>query len=309
MGIETTEAAALWLAWFRDMGVDAALSEAGTDWLQHGERPPGADALAKLAAPGAGPGRSGAAAPLSRPAPSIQSAPPVQPSSGAPPRPLPSRPAMAPPAPVVPARAASATGDAATSAARALAAKADTIEALAAAIAGFDGCALKATATNTCVYRGAPKARLMLIGEAPGRDEDLQGVPFVGRSGQLLDRLLAEEVGLGRHQVYIANVVKCRPPDNRDPRPEEITACRPYLEEQVSLIAPKVVVTLGNFATRLLLDTDQGITKLRGAAYPVGDVQLVPTFHPAAALRGGGVVLAQMRADLVRAKQLIGLSS
>ena len=108
--------------------------------------------------------------------------------------------------------------------------------------------------------------------------------------------------------MYIANVVKCRPPDNRDPRPEEITACRPYLEEQVSLIAPKVVVTLGNFATRLLLDTDQGITKLRGAAYPVGDVQLVPTFHPAAALRGGGVVLAQMRADLVRAKQLIGLS-
>jgi len=180
---------------------------------------------------------------------------------------------------------------------------------LAATAAGCTRCPLAATRTQVVFGTGDPDADLMFVGEAPGREEDLQGVPFVGRSGQLLDRLLVEELGLGRHQVYIANVVKCRPPDNRDPRPEEITACRPYLEEQVSLIAPKVVVTLGNFATRLLLDTDQGITKLRGAAYPVGDVQLVPTFHPAAALRGGGVVLAQMRADLVRAKQLIGLAS
>jgi DNA polymerase len=125
----------------------------------------------------------------------------------------------------------------------------------------------------------------------------------------LLDRLLAEEVGIARDRVYIANVVKCRPPDNRDPTPDEIAACRPYLEEQVAIIAPKVVVTLGNFATKVLLDTDQGITKVRGAAYPKGGVQLVPTFHPAAALRGGGVVLAQMRADLVRAKRLIGLAS
>ena len=156
---------------------------------------------------------------------------------------------------------------------------------------------------------GDPDADLLFVGEAPGRDEDLQGIPFVGRSGQLLDRLLAEELGITRDQVYIANVVKCRPPDNRDPKPDEIASCRPYLEEQVALIAPKVVVTLGNFATKLLLDTDQGITKLRGAAYPMGGAQLVPTFHPAAALRGGGVVLAQMRADLVRAKQLIGLAS
>ncbi len=153
---------------------------------------------------------------------------------------------------------------------------------------------------------GDPDADLMFVGEAPGRDEDLQGIPFVGRSGQLLDRLLAEEVGIARGQVYIANVVKCRPPENRDPKPDEIAACRPYLEEQVALIAPKVVITLGNFATKLLLDTDQGITRVRGRAYPMGDTQLVPTFHPAAALRGGGVVLAQMRADLVRAKVLIG---
>ncbi len=109
--------------------------------------------------------------------------------------------------------------------------------------------------------------------------------------------------------MYIANVVKCRPPDNRDPRPDEIAACRPYLAAQVDLIAPKVVVTLGNFATRLLLGTDRGITSVRGAAYPMGDVLCVPTFHPAAALRGGGVVLAQMRADFVRAKQLIGAAA
>ncbi|HEY4927835.1 MAG TPA: uracil-DNA glycosylase [Acidimicrobiales bacterium] len=180
---------------------------------------------------------------------------------------------------------------------------------LAAIAAGCTRCPLAATRTQVVYGTGDPDADLMFVGEAPGRDEDLQGIPFVGRSGKLLDRLLVEEVGISRDQVYVANVVKCRPPDNRDPRPDEIAACRPYLEEQVAVIAPKVVVTLGNFATRLLLDTDQGITKLRGAAYPMGDAQLVPTFHPAAALRGGGVVLAQMRADLVRAKQLIGLAS
>jgi DNA polymerase len=177
---------------------------------------------------------------------------------------------------------------------------------LAAEAAGCTRCPLAATRTQAVFGVGDPDADLMFVGEAPGRDEDLRGEPFVGRSGQLLDRLLAEEVGIGRERVYIANVVKCRPPDNRDPRPEEIGACRPYLDQQVALIAPKVVVTLGNFATRLLLDTDRGITTLRGTSYPLGDTTLVPTFHPAAALRGGGVVLAQMRADFVRAKLFMG---
>ncbi len=177
---------------------------------------------------------------------------------------------------------------------------------LAATAAGCTRCPLATGRTQVVFGTGDPDADLMFVGEAPGRDEDLQGVPFVGRSGRLLDRLLAEEVGIGREAVYIANVVKCRPPENRDPKPDEIAACRPYLEQQMALIAPKVVVTLGNFATRLLLDTDQGITRVRGRAYPLGSTQLVPTFHPAAALRGGGVVLAQMRADLVRAKQLVG---
>jgi DNA polymerase len=145
----------------------------------------------------------------------------------------------------------------------------------------------------------------MIVGEGPGREEDLQGRPFVGRSGQLLDRLLEEEAGLARKQVYIANVVKCRPPGNRDPLPEEISACRPYLDQQVDLIGPRVVLTLGNFATRALLGTTEGISRLRGRSYPFGgrDAVLVPTFHPAAALRGGGEVMAKMRADFVRARQ------
>ena len=112
-------------------------------------------------------------------------------------------------------------------------------------------------------------------------------------------------MGLDRKQVYIANVVKCRPPGNRDPEPAEVEACRPFLEQQVDIIDPRVVLTLGNFATRVLLGTKDGITKLRGRTYPYRGGMLVPTFHPAAALRGGGEVLAQMRADFVRARQLL----
>ena len=150
---------------------------------------------------------------------------------------------------------------------------------------------------------GNPNADLMFVGEGPGAEEDKQGLPFVGRSGNLLDKLLIQEIGLERSQVYIANVVKCRPPDNRDPEPEEIAACRPYLQRQVELVAPRVLVTLGNFATKVLLDTKEGITRLRGRRYAWADgVVLVPTYHPAALLRGGGEREAQTRADLVRAK-------
>ena len=119
---------------------------------------------------------------------------------------------------------------------------------------------------------------------------------------------MAEELGIDRSRCYIANMVKCRPPDNRDPKADEIAACRPYLDEQLRLIAPTVVVTLGNFATKALLGTESGITSVRGKAYPMEGWHLVPTYHPAAALRSGGVVLAQMRADLIRAKQLLGWS-
>jgi uracil-DNA glycosylase family 4 len=170
-------------------------------------------------------------------------------------------------------------------------------------------CPLAAGRTNVVFGEGSPDARLMVIGEGPGHDEDVQGRPFVGRSGQLLDRLLLEELGLARAAIYIANVVKCRPPGNRDPRPEEIAACRPWLESQLDLIAPAVILTLGNFASKLMLATTDGIRTLRGRVYPsdrAGTV-IVPTYHPAFALRGGGEPLAEMRADFVRAKEVLGL--
>ncbi|MGH9279449.1 MAG: uracil-DNA glycosylase [Acidimicrobiales bacterium] len=166
-------------------------------------------------------------------------------------------------------------------------------------------CVLCKGRTNVVFGVGDPQADLMFVGEGPGQQEDLQGEPFVGRSGQFLDRLILEEMGLIRRQCYIANTVKCRPPNNRDPQPDEIEACRPFLASQIELVDPKVVVTLGNFATKLLLETTEGITKLRGRAYPLGGRTLVPTYHPAAVLRGGGETVAQMRADLVRAAQLL----
>ena len=114
---------------------------------------------------------------------------------------------------------------------------------------------------------GIPTADLLFVGEGPGREEDLAGEPFVGRSGKLLDRLMGEEIGLTRAECYIANVVKCRPPQNRDPAPKEIEACRPYLAEQIELIDPRVIITLGNFATKLLLETTKGIRELRGQVF------------------------------------------
>ena len=171
--------------------------------------------------------------------------------------------------------------------------------------AGCTRCVLAETRTKVVFGVGRPTADLLFIGEGPGRDEDLAGEPFVGRSGKLLDKLVHQEIGLDRADFYIANVVKCRPPGNRDPLPAEIESCRPFLEGQLELINPAVVVTLGNFATRLLLQTTEGITRLRGRAYPYRGGHLVPTFHPAAALRGGAEVVAGMRADLVRAKRLL----
>jgi uracil-DNA glycosylase family 4 len=166
-------------------------------------------------------------------------------------------------------------------------------------------CRLATGRTNVVFGMGNPRSQLMFVGEGPGEQEDLQGLPFVGRSGQLLDRLVLEEIGVTREDCYVANVLKCRPPGNRDPLPDEIETCRPYLEAQLELIDPKVVVTLGNFATKALLGTTEGISRLRGRVYPFRSGRLVPTFHPSAALRGGGMVVAQMRADLVRAKEAL----
>ena len=173
-------------------------------------------------------------------------------------------------------------------------------------VADCQRCPLAGGRTQVVFGVGDPHARLMFVGEGPGAEEDKRGEPFVGRSGQLLDRLMAEELGITRSQAYIANVVMCRPPGNRDPKPEEIEACRPNLEAKIDLIRPVVVMTLGNFATRTLLNRTEGITKLRGRSYPFRTGVLVPTFHPSAALRsGGGQVLAGMRADFIRAKEAL----
>ncbi len=176
------------------------------------------------------------------------------------------------------------------------------LESLALEASSCTRCRLAETRTQVVFGVGHPRAQLLLVGEGPGAEEDARGEPFVGRSGKLLDRLLAEEVGVTRADCYIANVVKCRPPDNRDPRPDEREACRPWLDAQLDLVGPRVVVTLGNVAARALLGTTEGVTRLRGQSYPWAGRLLVPTFHPAAALRGGASVLAGMRADLVRAK-------
>jgi uracil-DNA glycosylase family 4 len=186
---------------------------------------------------------------------------------------------------------------------------ADDLAALATRASTCTRCPLHETRTQVVFGVGDPTSDLMFVGEASGRDEDLKGEPFVGRSGQLLDRLVLEEVGLTRDRFYIANVVKSRPPGNRDPLPSEIEACRPWLEAQLDLIDPKVVVTLGNFSSKLLLGTKEGITKLRGRSYPYRNGVLIPTFHPAAVLRGGGEPMAKVRADLIRVKEALGLAA
>jgi uracil-DNA glycosylase len=149
-------------------------------------------------------------------------------------------------------------------------------------------CRLANGRTQVVFGVGSADADVMFIGEAPGFHEDKQGEPFVGAAGQLLTRMLGEVLGVVREDVYIANVIKCRPPGNRDPQEDEIEACTPWLVEQVSLIQPRVIVTLGNFATKFVLRTPQGITRMRGRTYPWHGRTVIPTFHPAAILRGGG---------------------
>lgn len=170
-------------------------------------------------------------------------------------------------------------------------------------------CELAATRTQVVFGAGNADADVVLVGEAPGADEDAQGIPFVGRSGQLLERLLGE-AGLGREEVFILNVLKCRPPGNRDPRSEEIDACRPWLELQLELIEPRLVCPLGNFATKLLRGSNDGITKVHGRpeirTVAGRRVRLYPLFHPAAALRSTGT-LGLLRADIMRLPDLAAL--
>lgn len=174
-------------------------------------------------------------------------------------------------------------------------------------VQGCTRCPLHGTRTKVVFGAGNADADLMFVGEAPGAEEDRQGLPFVGRAGQLLNELLTE-IGLSRDEVFIANVLKCRPPGNRDPQPLEIDTCRPYLFEQVRLIEPKVVCTLGNFATKLLSGSPAGITKVRGTpqVHDLGGrtVFLLPLFHPAAALRTPSMKHT-LRADFSRLPELL----
>ena len=172
---------------------------------------------------------------------------------------------------------------------------------------GCTACPLSGSRTQVVFGNGHANADLVFVGEAPGFHEDQQGVPFVGRAGQLLNELLGEQ-GLSRESVFVLNVLKCRPPDNRDPQPDEIDTCRPYLDAQVELIEPLVICTLGNFATKLLTGSAAGITRVHGRPqmHSIGgrNVQIYPLFHPAAALRTPRVE-EQLREDFSRLPSLL----
>jgi uracil-DNA glycosylase len=181
-----------------------------------------------------------------------------------------------------------ASAEVAVMAARDAARSAETLEALRAIMAGFEGCALRLTAKQLVFADGNPQARLMCVGEAPGREEDLEGLPFVGPSGRLLDRML-KAIGLDRTAVYIANVIPWRPPGNRDPTPQESTICLPFIRRQIELVDPDVLVCLGKPATAALLGITDGIRRVRGrwVTFHTGtrEIRTMPTYHPAYLLR------------------------
>lgn len=238
------------LRWYRAVGVDEAVADTPQDWSTHN----GAEA---------------------EPVPQRRAPAATSPKAAEPPPPI------AHAKPYTPA-------DPSSMAARDLARAAPDLAALEATLATFDGCPLKKTAKNLCFARGNPQARLMLVGEAPGRDEDLEGAPFVGRAGQLLDKMLAA-IGLGGAEVYITNVVYWRPPGNRTPTLQEVQACQPFLQRQIELVAPEILVLLGGAAAKQVLGTDQGIMKLRGKwkDYQARGrvIRTLATLHPAFLLR------------------------
>lgn len=224
----------------------------------------------------------------------------------------PAKPSARPPITAVPAAprpVAAPVGDQdAVESARNLAARATTLDELKAILEGFDGCGLKHTATNLVFADGNPKAPLMLVGEAPGAEEDRQGLPFVGRSGQLLDRML-QAIGLDRTGCYIANTLPWRPPGNRKPTDVETAICLPFIQRQIVLANPKVLVFLGGTSLGTLLGRTEGITRLRGRwfAYPVEgrEIPVLPTFHPAYLLRQPSAK-RQVWQDLLRIREKLG---
>jgi uracil-DNA glycosylase len=280
----TSATLAALLAWQRDMGCDNAVGEVPIDWLARADAAPG-HAFRLAGGPA-----DAAPVPAAVVTGARQPAAPQQRSArAAPPRPT-AAVAQAPvrPAPAAPRQLPVAAPEAALMAARSAARAAGSIEELRATLAGFDGCGLKATAKNLCFYRGAAQSRLMLIGEAPGRDEDLAGKPFVGRAGQLLDKMLAA-IGLGEVDVHVTNIVYWRPPGNRTPTPQEAQVCRPFLERQAELVAPDLVLLLGGAAAKEVLGVVDGIMRLRGKWREIAlgerKVRALATLHPAYLLR------------------------
>ncbi len=253
------------LDWYVLAGVDQAMDDAPRDRYREAAAATAAAATAPVAV--AREPVPEAAAPPSTP----------QPAVAAPQEPAP------PPAPLL------APGDA-TWSAHEIAAACTSLDQLVAAVRAFDGCALKRTATNTVIGDGNPAARLMIVGEAPGAEEDRQGLPFVGPAGRLLDRMLAS-IGLDRSAVYITNMLPWRPPGNRSPTAEELAICQPFLERQIELIAPRILVLVGGIAAKALLGRREGITRLRGQWFPFstprleGTIEATATFHPAYLLR------------------------
>jgi len=201
---------------------------------------------------------------------------------------------VAPVADAVPARAPASSGDAATA-----------LAALAREVAACTACALAETRTQTVFGAGAAEARCLVIGEAPGAEEDRRGEPFVGRAGQLLNAMLAA-IGLARDSVYIANILKCRPPNNRDPQPAEVVACSSFLRRQIALVAPRVILAVGRVAAQNLLGVDTPIGRMRGQDYVYADsgIPVVVTYHPAYLLRSPGEK-RKAWVDLQRAKRVL----
>jgi DNA polymerase len=249
MSPDRSKAARELLAFYAEAGVDTAVAEQANDFLSAPE-------------------------PLPAPPPAV-----AAPTRTVDPRlvPVPARPAVSP----------SPTPDAAVMAAREAARSAASLDELRAILERFDGCSLKGSASRLVFADGTPGSRLMLVGEAPGAEEDRQGLPFVGRSGQLLDRMLAA-IGLDRSKVYIANIVPWRPPGNRTPTPVETQICLPFIQRQIELSNPDVLVTIGQPSTGALLGV-QGITKNRGRWFPFNtgsrEIRAMPMLHPAYLLR------------------------
>lgn len=265
------------LAWYGELGIDSVLADEPLNWMERPGTAPGEAVRAALSGAARQGTGSPPASPSGRPSPPPTSNRRATGGEQPPPR-TQHAPRFTPPTPEA----------AGAGSARQAAAAVNSLSELRAALERFEGCALKATAKNTCVYRGAEQARLMIIGEAPGRDEDLEGRPFVGRAGKLLDRMLGA-IELSENDVHITNIVYWRPPGNRTPTPQEAQVCRPFLDRQIQLVAPEIILVLGGAAAKSMFNVSEGIMRLRGKWKQIevggASIKAFASLHPAYLLR------------------------